>query len=124
MGPRWDRVVDFTFPQAGLFEPAPISLLREPCCATTVRGCGWRSLPACCSAAPGFALAVAVGRRGELLFGDCEPTAFGGAAEDGRDQPAPLVDDAGDVEVNLVVTRRECEEDDCAWGRAINHAYE
>lgn len=105
-------MVDLRLPQAGLFEPAPISLLRDPGWVGTVRGCG------CCTA-PGVAPAAALGRRGELLIGDCEPTAFGGATEEGRDQPAPLVDDAGDIEVNLVVTRREWEDDGRAWGRAI-----
>lgn len=49
----------------------------------------------------------AVGRSGEPPFGECDPAVAGGAAEDGRDQPAPPVDEAGEVEVSLVVTRRE-----------------
>jgi hypothetical protein len=52
----------------------------------------------------------AAGRSGEPPFGECDPVAVGGAADDGRDQPAPLVDDAGEMEVSLVVMRRECED--------------
>lgn len=48
-----------------------------------------------------------MGKVEESSFGECSPVAFGGAAEDGLDHPAPLVDDAGEVDVNLVVTRRE-----------------
>jgi hypothetical protein len=61
----------------------------------------------------GVAIAVAVeaaGRSGEAAFGECDPVAVGGAADDGRDQPAPLVDEAGEMEVSLVVMRRECED--------------
>lgn len=52
----------------------------------------------------------AVGRSGESPFGECDPVVGGGAADDGRDQPAPLVDEAGETAVSLVVTRRECED--------------
>ena len=54
--------------------------------------------------------AGAAGSSGESPFGECDPVAVGGAADDGRDQPAPLVDDTGEIEVSLVVTRREWED--------------
>lgn len=60
----------------------------------------------------------AAGMRGELSFGECDPAALGGATDDGRDHPAPLVEEAGEVEVNLVVTRRECEGDGWTCGLA------
>lgn len=40
-----------------------------------------------------------------------DPLATGGVAEDGRDQPGPAADEAGEAAVSLAVTRRECEEE-------------
>lgn len=65
-----------------------------------------------CGVVPGATVVVVVeaaGRSGEPPFGG-DPVLFGGATDEGRDQPAPLVDEAGEIEVSLVVTRRECED--------------
>ena len=57
----------------------------------------------------GVGTVVADGRSGEPLFGECDPVVFGGATEDGRDQPAAPVDEAGEMVVSLAVTKRECD---------------
>ena len=51
-----------------------------------------------------------VERAGNSLVGEWDPVGFEGAAEEGRDHPTPLVEDAEEVDVSLVVTRREYEE--------------
>lgn len=42
----------------------------------------------------------------------------GGVAEDGRDQPGPVVADSGTVDVSLAVTSLECEVEGWGAGRA------
>lgn len=85
----------------------------DPCCGKAGFGCGWITFVCGEGVIPGVTgvvIAGAVGMSGDPSFGEWDPVAFGGAADDGRDQPAPLVDEAGEIEVSLVVTRRECED--------------
>lgn len=75
---------------------------KEPCPAA--RGCGCMTFPAC-------------GREGGpdafpcVLADSCEGAPFGvdevGAADEGRDQPGPVVVEGWEVAVNFAVTRRE-----------------
>jgi hypothetical protein len=78
------------------------------------------TLPAtgsCGAAGTGTDAEVAVGRRG--CGGDVLDDVDGveGVAEDGRDQPGPVVVDNAGAAVSLVVTSRECELVGGATGR-------
>jgi hypothetical protein len=99
------------FLQTCFVDTAPGEFLDDdPGCGKAGLGCGCITFVCGKGVVPGVSGVVivgAVGRSGEPSFGECDPVAFGGAADDGRDQPAPLVEEAGEVEVSLVVTRRE-----------------
>lgn len=106
-------ILAVVFLHAGLLE---LSLRASAGAISTVRGCGWITLPTGAGRGP-FWLAAGVDAGVDFVL---VPTAGVGAIDEpvdgGRDQPGPAVDDLCVSAVSLAVTSRGCEGAVCMTG--------